>query len=56
MIFQISVPEILFQPSLRGVEQAGLQDTIAFVLKHYPDNIQNLLTQVKEHINYKYDF
>lgn len=41
---------------MRGVEQAGLQSTIAFVLKHYPENTQNLLTQVeKECTNDKCD-
>ncbi|EDV28005.1 uncharacterized protein TRIADDRAFT_20693 [Trichoplax adhaerens] len=44
-IERMRVTEMLFQPSIRGVEQAGLHSTIAFVLKHYPDNVQNLLAQ-----------
>ena len=43
----VRIPELLFQPSMMGVEQAGITETIQFVLSKYPAEIQNKLTQVK---------
>ncbi|XP_074654369.1 actin-related protein 5-like [Tubulanus polymorphus] len=41
---QIRAPELLFQPSLLGFEQAGLTDTISHVLKKYgSDDVQKLV-------------
>ncbi|XP_065174922.1 actin-related protein 5-like [Sycon ciliatum] len=41
----VRVPEILFQPSLVGVDQAGLVDTMEFVLKSYSDEQQQKMVQ-----------
>ena len=35
----------MFQPSMLGVEQAGLAEVIEFILKKYPPEIQNSLVQ-----------
>ena len=40
------IPELLFQPSMIGLEQAGVAETIQFVLNKYPPDIQNKLCQV----------
>ena len=40
------VPEVMFQPSMLGMEQAGLAEVIEFILKKYPPEIQNNLVQV----------
>ncbi|CAH2292729.1 actin-related 5 [Pelobates cultripes] len=37
---RIRVPEILFQPSLIGEDQAGLAETMHYVLNQYPHNVQ----------------
>ncbi|KJE97448.1 hypothetical protein CAOG_007306 [Capsaspora owczarzaki ATCC 30864] len=42
---QHRIPEILFQPSLLGSDQAGLIETIAFVLKHYNAATQQQLAR-----------
>lgn len=39
------VPEIIYQPCLLGLEQAGLAETLDYVLKKYPLNVQNKLVQ-----------
>ncbi|XP_046844993.1 actin-related protein 5-like [Xenia sp. Carnegie-2017] len=39
------VPEVLFQPSMLGVEQAGIAEVVEFILKKYPPAIQNNLVQ-----------
>jgi actin-related protein 5 len=41
------VPEVMFQPSILGMEQAGLAEVIEFILKKYPPEIQNTLVQVR---------
>lgn len=46
------VPEVMFQPSMLGVEQAGLAEVIEFILKKYPSEIQNNLVQVRELAKY----
>ena len=40
---QIRIPEILFQPSIIGHDQAGISETIEFILKKFPDSIQQNL-------------
>lgn len=36
---RLRAPEILFQPGMIGIEEAGLAETIAYVLKQYtPEN------------------
>ncbi|XP_067856407.1 actin-related protein 5 [Heptranchias perlo] len=42
---RIRVPEILFQPSLIGEEQAGIAETLQYVLDRYPKEQQNELVQ-----------
>ncbi|XP_073165852.1 actin-related protein 5 isoform X2 [Lepidochelys kempii] len=42
---RIRVPEILFQPSLIGEEQAGIAETMQYVLDRYPKEQQALLVQ-----------
>ena len=50
MLFSYRIPELLFQPSMVGVEQAGIAETIQFVLNKYPPDIQNKLAQVGYHV------
>lgn len=40
------VPELLFQPSMIGNEQAGLAETVDYVLKKCSPEDQNALVQV----------
>lgn len=40
---RIRVPEVLFQPSMVGLDQAGIAETIEYLLKQYPSQIQDLL-------------
>nr|XP_006818942.1 PREDICTED: actin-related protein 5-like [Saccoglossus kowalevskii] len=42
---RIRVPELLFQPSMIGVEQAGIAETLEYVLSRYPMDVQNNLVQ-----------
>ncbi|XP_062996775.1 actin-related protein 5 [Elgaria multicarinata webbii] len=42
---RIRVPEVIFQPSLIGEEQAGLAETMQFVLDRYPKEQQEKLVQ-----------
>ncbi|XP_053571401.1 actin-related protein 5 [Bombina bombina] len=42
---RIRVPEILFQPSLIGEDQAGLAETIHYILERYPLDAQQQLVQ-----------
>lgn len=37
---RINPPEILIQPTLSGIDQAGLTETIAFVVKKYAAEVQ----------------
>ena len=39
-------PEIVYQPSLLGIEQAGIAETAAFILSHYPADLQSSMVQV----------
>ncbi|XP_041369195.1 actin-related protein 5-like [Gigantopelta aegis] len=40
---RIRAPELLFQPAMIGMEQAGIAETINFILKKYKPDIQNKL-------------
>ena len=40
------VPEIIYQPSMLGIEQAGIAETIDFILNHYTAHLQTALVQV----------
>lgn len=42
---RIRAPEIIFQPSLIGEEQAGIAETLHYVLDRYPKAIQDILVQ-----------
>ncbi|ESP04525.1 hypothetical protein LOTGIDRAFT_136147, partial [Lottia gigantea] len=42
---KIRVPELLFQPSMVGIEQAGISETLDYVLKKYQPDDQNKLVQ-----------
>ncbi|XP_053309450.1 actin-related protein 5 [Spea bombifrons] len=42
---RIRVPEILFQPSLIGEDQAGLAETMQYILDRYPPEVQLELVQ-----------
>merc|ERR1739848_830466 len=42
---RIRVPELLFQPAMMGMEQAGLAETIDFVLKKYSPEDQSRLVE-----------
>ncbi|KAL4218734.1 Actin-related protein 5 [Mactra antiquata] len=42
---QIRVPELLFQPSMIGVEQAGIVETVDYVFKKYSQDLQQTLAQ-----------
>ena len=42
----VRVPELLFQPSMIGIEQAGIAETMDFVLKKFSPESQNKLSQV----------
>lgn len=42
---QIRIPELLFQPSMLGIDQGGLAELIEFVLKKFSSDDQNQLVQ-----------
>uniref|UniRef100_A0A8C5QXJ1 Actin-related protein 5 n=1 Tax=Leptobrachium leishanense TaxID=445787 RepID=A0A8C5QXJ1_9ANUR len=42
---RIRVPEIIFQPSLIGEDQAGLAEAMQYVLNQYPNDVQLELVQ-----------
>ncbi|XP_063421405.1 actin-related protein 5-like isoform X1 [Mytilus trossulus] len=44
-IERVRVPELLFQPSMIGVEQAGIVETMDFLLHKYDQEKQKLLVQ-----------
>jgi len=39
------VPELFFQPSIMGIDQAGICETLEFILSKYSPEEQNLLVQ-----------
>ncbi|XP_060045953.1 actin-related protein 5 isoform X2 [Erinaceus europaeus] len=42
---RIRAPEIIFQPSLIGEEQAGISETLQYILDRYPKDVQERLVQ-----------
>ncbi|XP_067058147.1 actin-related protein 5-like [Acropora muricata] len=42
---RIRVPEIVYQPSMLGIEQAGIAETIDFILNHFHAELQTALVQ-----------
>ncbi|VCW69938.1 unnamed protein product, partial [Gulo gulo] len=42
---RIRAPEIIFQPSLIGEEQAGIAETLQYILDRYSKDVQDLLVQ-----------
>lgn len=46
IIFHRRVPEIVYQPSMLGIEQAGIAETIDFILNHFTAELQTALVQV----------
>uniref|UniRef100_A0A5F9CCA4 Actin-related protein 5 n=1 Tax=Oryctolagus cuniculus TaxID=9986 RepID=A0A5F9CCA4_RABIT len=42
---RIRAPEIIFQPSLIGEEQAGVAETLQYILDRYPKDTQEMLVQ-----------
>ncbi|KAH9503315.1 Nuclear actin-protein involved in chromatin remodeling [Bulinus truncatus] len=42
---RIRAPELLFQPSMLGLDQAGLSETMEFILGKLPSSIQNKTVQ-----------
>ncbi|KAL9988638.1 hypothetical protein ACROYT_G003104 [Oculina patagonica] len=42
---RIRVPEIVYQPAMLGIEQAGIVETIDFILNHYSAGLQTALVQ-----------
>ncbi|XP_021776754.2 actin-related protein 5 isoform X2 [Papio anubis] len=42
---RIRAPEIIFQPSLIGEEQAGIAETLQYILDRYPKDVQETLVQ-----------
>ena len=45
--FCLRVPEIVYQPSMLGIEQAGIAETIDFILNHFSADLQTALVQVR---------
>ncbi|XP_067942713.1 actin-related protein 5-like [Watersipora subatra] len=44
-IEQVRVPELLFQPSMVGIDQGGLSETLIYVLGKYPEEKQAQLSK-----------
>ena len=42
------VPELLYQPSLIGLDQCGLAEAVQLVLQYYPPEVQQRMVQVRE--------
>lgn len=47
LIIFTRVPEIVYQPSMLGIEQAGIAETIDFILNHFSADLQTALVQVR---------
>lgn len=43
---RLRAPEIIFQPSMLGIDQSGLSDTLEYVLQYFPPDVQQRLVQV----------
>ena len=44
---RIRTPEVMFQPSLIGLQHAGLAETLEYVLSKYDSKMQDRLVQVR---------
>ena len=44
---RIRVAETMFQPSIMGLEQGGMADTMEYVLRQYEPEMQDKLVQVR---------
>lgn len=49
-IEQTRVAELLFQPSMIGVDQGGLTETLSYVLTKYPLETQDVLSRMRLNI------
>ena len=47
VFFCLRVPEIVYQPSMLGIEQAGIAETIDFILNDFSADLQTALVQVR---------
>ena len=52
--FFLRVPEVVYQPSMLGIEQAGIAETIEFILNHFPAELQTALVQVLTENTYSF--
>ena len=43
---RMRAPEVLFQPSMVGIDQSGLSDCLEYVLQYYPADVQQRLVEV----------
>ncbi len=43
---RLRAPEVLFQPSILGIDQSGLSDCLEYMLNYYPQDLQQRLAQV----------
>lgn len=43
-IEQTRVPELLFQPSMIGIDHGGVTETVSYVLTKYPKDTQDSLS------------
>ena len=41
-------PEVMFQPTMVGVDQCGLVDALELILHSYPSDVQQRLVNVRE--------
>lgn len=37
---QTRVPELLFQPSMIGIDQGGISETLSYVINKFPESTQ----------------
>ena len=37
------MPEIIFQPSMVGIDQMGIMETIEYMMREYPEDVQKRL-------------
>lgn len=51
---RIRVAEALFQPSIMGLEQGGLAETMEYVLRQYEPQAQDKLVQVRRYVVHFY--
>ena len=54
MISSCRTPEVVYQPSLVGIDQAGITETTQFVLKHFSPDEQQILINVSLTVSHSY--